>query len=231
MTADQAVRLLEQKADEKHREGLLRYGIPNKQAIGVKLPEIRKIAKQIGIHQPLAEELWKIPYHEAKHLAIALADPKQIAKETLEHWTKGIYSWDLCDHLSGVTARTNYREEVIEEWISSEDEFVKRSAIVTLVAIVIHDKKRSNEQIIPYLRIVEREAWDDRNFIKKAVNWLLRTIGKKNLKLNQEAITCAKHLLAHPDASAHWIAKDALRELERPTIQERLIAKEKKAKK
>jgi 3-methyladenine DNA glycosylase AlkD len=227
MTLEEALQLLEQNSDPAYREGLKRYAVPNENALGVRMPVIRKIGKMIGKNQELAEELWASTTHEAKHLGALLADPSLIAKETLQQWTESIYSWDLCDHLADITARTHFRMELVDTWIKSDEEFIKRSAIVTLVSIVLHDKKLPDHQLEEYLKIVEQEAWDQRNFVKKAVNWLLRQIGKKNLYLNQKAMECGKRLLDHPDRTAHWIAKDALKELQSEAVQERLLKKEK----
>lgn len=227
MTVEDCINLLNEKAEDHHKQGLLRYGIPNENALGVRMPDIRKIGKRLGKNQALAEALWNSPIHEAKHLGISVASPKAITQETLEKWVAEIYSWDLCDHLSDVTARTTYRMKLVHKWVQSDHEFIKRSAIVNLVSIVLHDKKLPDSEIEKYLKLVEREAWDNRNFVKKAVNWLLRQIGKKNLYLNTKAVECGERLLDHPDKSAQWIAKDALKELTSAAVHERLIKKEK----
>ena len=219
MTASEAIRQLEANADPNYREGLKRYGILAPNAMGVRMPTIRKIGKRVGMNQPLAEELWTYDWHEAKHLAAAIANPQQITKETLMQWVEQIYSWDVCDHLCGIIAKTPFGESMAEAWIEDD---VKRCGIVTLVLIVVHDKNRTDKELLGYLIVVEQHAWDKRNFVKKALNWLLRQVGKKNLFLNAQAVECAEVLLNHPDKSAQWIAKNALSELKSMAVQDRL---------
>ena len=228
MSPADAIRLLEQYADEKHREGLARYAIPAENALGVRLPLIRKVAKVIGRDQKLAEQLWEEEVHEAKHLAVLIADPKTIDEATIARWVEGLYSWDICDGLSVLIQQTPFGVSNAIHWCDAEEEFVKRSGFATLTSHVIHNKKIDNATILPYLGLIEKHAWDDRNFVKKAINWLLRQIGKRNLELNAEAVAVATRLCEHPDTSGRWIGKDAYRELTSEAVQNRLEAKNKK---
>ncbi|MFT4738229.1 MAG: 3-methyladenine DNA glycosylase AlkD [Paraglaciecola sp.] len=228
MTSEDAILLLEQQADEKHRIGLARYAIPTSKAIGVRMPAIRQIAKGIGRNQSLAEELWAIDLHEAKHLAAIIADPNTIQRETIESWVRELYAWDVCDNLCDLIAKTPYGLACAKAWCQEEGEFVKRSGFVTFVWYTVHQKEATNQEIIAFLPYISQHAWDDRNFVKKAINWLLRQIGRRNLELNVHAIRLAEQLLEHPDKSARWIAKDALRELTSNAVQERLAKKEKR---
>lgn len=222
MTIEAAIAELEKLADEDHRAGLVRYGIPSSNALGVKMPLIRQVAKTIGKNQSLSEQLWKQNLHEAKHLAAMIADPKLISEKVVAHWVADIYSWDICDNLCDMIAKTSFGLELAYLWCESEPEFVKRCGFVTLTWHVVHNKKAEDEKLLPFFSLIETQAWDHRNFVKKAVNWLLRQLGKRSLYLHPHAVACAEKLLDHPDKSAHWIAKDALRELNSEAVLERL---------
>ncbi|MFT6939867.1 MAG: 3-methyladenine DNA glycosylase AlkD, partial [Cyclobacteriaceae bacterium] len=163
-----------------------------------------------------------------KHLAAIIADPNTIQRETIESWVRELYAWDVCDNLCDLIAKTPYGLACAKAWCQEEGEFVKRSGFVTFVWYTVHQKEATNQEIIAFLPYISQHAWDDRNFVKKAINWLLRQIGRRNLELNVHAIRLAEQLLEHPDKSARWIAKDALRELTSNAVQERLAKKEKR---
>ena len=222
MNTQDAIELLSRYADENHRKGLARYAIPTDNALGVRLPDIRKVAKIIGKNQRLAEQLWQENIHEAKHLAILIMDPKAVEEAIIDKWVSELYSWDLCDALTVQIQKTPFGVHKALLWCQQEEEFVKRCGFATLTSQVIHNKKINNETIVPYLELIAMHAWDNRNFVKKAVNWLLRQIGKRNLELNSEAVKVAAHLCEHPDASGRWIGMDAYRELTSIPVQERL---------
>jgi 3-methyladenine DNA glycosylase AlkD len=225
MTKEEAIALLYQNGDEKHRQIIPRYGITAEHIIGVRMPQLRKIAKQIGRNQTLASELWATSIHEAKHLAIMISDPRIIKNGTLQQWVSEVYSWDLCDNLCDLIAKTPDGMTMAQQWVDDEREYVKRCGIVTHIASVIHNKRLSDEELLPFLSIIEAHAWDGRNFVKKALNWLLRQMGKRSLFLHAHAIECAEKLSSHPDPSARWIAKDALRELKSEALVNRLKKK------
>ncbi len=214
-------------ANPVHRDGLKRYGINTVSALGITTPKLRKLAKSIGRDQKLAEALWESPIHECKMLGSLIADPDAISARTCERWTSQFYSWDICDVTSILFARTSFGKEMALKWTTSDKEYVKRAGFATLVSFTIHSKEVSDEEILELLPVIEREAWDHRNFVKKAVNWLLRQIGKRNPILNREAIFCAERLLNSPDKSAKWIARDALRELRSESVRDRLAKKNK----
>ncbi|WP_440135342.1 DNA alkylation repair protein [Chitinophaga sancti] len=214
MPVTEIIDLLKEKADAKYHAGMLRFGIDNEKALGVKIPEVRKLAKIIKKNHKLALLLWDTNIHEARILATLIADPKQVTPQLIDNWTKDFSSWDLCDQACGnLFDRTPYAVEKALEYSKHEAEFVKRCGFVLMAELAIHDKKSANSHFSRFFPIIEREAWDNRNFVKKAVNWALRQIGKRNQILLPLAIACAERILLQDSKAAKWIAADALREL------------------
>jgi len=196
MTLPETLDLLKEKSSPQYLAGMLRFGIDNSKALGVKVPEIRKLAKIIKKDHQLAEELWQSGIHEARLLATMIADPKQVTPEQMDSWTNDFTSWDLCDQACGnLFDRTPFAIDKAFEYSQSELEFVKRAGFVLMAEFAVHDKKATDDQFLPFLPVIEREAWDERNFVKKAVNWALRQIGKRNTLLRHAAIDCAERIL------------------------------------
>jgi 3-methyladenine DNA glycosylase AlkD len=205
---------LKDLADAKYRAGMTRFGISNDKALGVKIPELRKIAKLIKKDHQLALQLWETGIHEARILASMVDDPKQVTTEQIDTWTKDFASWDVCDQVCGnLFDRTPYAIDKALEFSRHEAEFIKRAGFVLMAELAVHDKKAPDEVFIRFFPIITREADDERNFVKKAVNWALRQIGKRNDALRQLAIECAERILKQDTKAAKWIAGDALREL------------------
>ena len=224
-TVQQILSDLESMANPEYISRMEHFGISGAKALGIKNAELKPYGKSIGRNQALAEELWDQPIHEAKLLAIVLMEPKKITEEIAEKWISELYSWDVCDGLGmKVFPKTSFGLEKAKEWTEREPEFEKRAGFATMVGIVL-DKKVSDETITLFFSIMEREAWDERNFVKKAVNWALRQAGKRNVNLNKQAIACAEKILSQDTKPARWIANDALRELKSDIIQERLKKK------
>ena len=201
------------------------FGISNSQALGIKIPKLRKFVKDIELknNHELALALWEEPIHEAKLLAIFIEDPKQVSLEQMESWAQDFYSWDIVDSAcTQLFIKTPHARKKLWEWVDREEEYIKRAGFALMVGLAIHDKKAPNEEFKSFLPILEREAWDERNFVKKAVNWALRQIGKRNLELNGLAIATAERIKKQGSKSARWIANDALRELHMEKIQVRL---------
>lgn len=191
-----------------------RFGIADECALGIPLPELRKIARLIKTDHTLALALWKTKIHEALLLASMIADPRQLTEAQADNWVHDFYSWDVCDQVCGnLLDKTAFALNKAREYSTSKREFVKRAGFVLMAEFAVHDKKGPNEVFRPFFAIMEREAWDDRNFVKKAVNWALRQIGKRNETLRGEAIEAARRILAQNTKSARWIATDALNEL------------------
>lgn len=205
---------LKEKADAAYLKGMARFGIDNSQALGIKLPEIRKLAKIIKTDHALALALWDTRVHEARMLASLIADPKQVTPELMDSWTRDFNSWDICDQVCGnLFDRTVFAIDKAVEYSSHEQEFVKRAGFVLMAEYAIHNKTAPDSVFIKLFPIMEREAWDNRNFVKKAINWALRQIGKRNNILKVKAINTARNIYNQPAKSAKWIAKNALDEL------------------
>lgn len=214
MPVTDIINLLKEKADANYHTGMRRFGINNETALGVKIPEVRKLAKIIKKDHPLALQLWNTHIHEARILATMIADPKQVTPQLIDAWTNDFLSWDLCDQACGnLFDRTPYAIEKALEYSKHEKEFIKRTSFVLMAELSIHDKKAPDSVFTQFLPIIEREAWDDRNFVKKAVNWALRQIGKRNNTLLPKAIACAERIQKQDSKPAKWIANNALREL------------------
>ncbi|WPU93110.1 DNA alkylation repair protein [Mucilaginibacter sabulilitoris] len=214
MAVREIIDLLKDKAEPAYLAGMQRFGIDATHAIGVKLPELRKLAKIIGKNHALALELWDTGLHEARMLASMIDDPALVTEQQIDNWTKDFYSWDLCDQVCGnLFDRTPFAIAKAIEFSAHEEEFIKRAGFVLMAEYAVHHKKASDETFFRLFPIMEREAWDNRNFVKKAVNWALRQIGKRNNILKMAAIQTAHNILKQNHKSAKWIATNALNEL------------------
>jgi 3-methyladenine DNA glycosylase AlkD len=195
-------------------DGMQRYGIRPQRLIGLSVPQIRKMARGIGRDQALAEALWKTGIHDARILASLVGDPNQITRRTMDRWVRDFASWDVCDACCcNLFDRSPYAWDRIAKWARRRGEFQRRAAFSTIAAIAVHDKRAEDRVFSDALKLIAQYAFDDRNFVKKAVNWALRNIGKRNPALCREAIACAKQIRAQGTSSARWIAADAIREL------------------
>jgi 3-methyladenine DNA glycosylase AlkD len=213
MNALEIITELKAMATPEHLAQLSRFGINDSAALGIRVPALRKFAKLIGVNHELAIELWKTGIHEARILASMIADSKLMTEELVEEWVSSFNSWDLCDVTCDLLGRTPFVLQLIDKYSARNEEFVKRTAFALMCELAFHDKKTSNEQFFEFFKIIEREAWDNRNFVRKAVNWALRQIGKRNETLRLEAIEVGERVLMQGTKSARWIATDALREL------------------
>lgn len=213
MTVHEVIIELKALATQDHFSKLAYFGIKDTNAVGVKVPLIRQLAKKIGENHELALELWKTEIHEARLLATMIDDFKLITESQVDSWVADFNSWDICDQSCNLFVRTTFCRQKIVEYSTSSDEFVKRTAFVLICEVALHDKKAEDSEFYPFLDLIIREAWDERNFVRKAVNWALRQIGKRNESLRLKAIETAENLLVQNSKSARWIASDALREL------------------
>lgn len=205
---------LEENRSEKNRVGMLRFGITADMAYGVPVPLLRAKAKQYKGKHDVALELWNRNIHEARIIAGLIADPKQLTPQTMDAWAEGFDSWDVCDQCClNLFRHVPYVYDKILSYAADQREFVRRTAFVLVAVLAVHDEKSSDELFISYLDLIEVCANDDRNFVKKAVNWALRQIGKRSLSLNAPAVEVARELSKSADTTARWIGKDALREL------------------
>jgi 3-methyladenine DNA glycosylase AlkD len=214
---------LQRKARPEQLKGMAKYGITIEQRLGVSVPDMRKLAKEIGRDHKLALDLWRTGIAEARIVAGMVGDPAKITEEQMEEWVKGINSWDVCDQVCmSLFEKNQLAWKKIVDWSERKEEFVKRTAFSLIACLAWHDKKTSDEKFIELLPVIMREATDERNFVKKAVNWALRNIGKRNLNLNEAAINTAKKIQRLDSKAARWIAADAIRELEGAAVQRRL---------
>ncbi len=219
---DDLLHELHSLANPHNVQGMARFGISPQGTLGVPMPELRRMARGKRDHR-LAGQLWDTGLHEARILAGLVEDPGQVDEEQMERWARGFNSWDVCDQAcSNLFWRTPYAAAKALEWSSRPQEFVKRAGFVLMAVLAVHDKKAGDALFLSFLPAIQREAGDERNFVKKAVNWALRQIGKRNARLNQAAVECAAALQQQAARSARWIAADALRELTGPPVQEKL---------
>jgi 3-methyladenine DNA glycosylase AlkD len=214
---------LKSLANPEGAAGMARYGIKPQNAFGIAIPELRRIAGQVGKDHALAGELWESGIHEARLLACFIDDPKQVTETQMETWAADFDSWDVCDQCcSNLFDKTPYAYEKAAAWCGREAEFTKRAGFTLMAALAVHDKKAGNERFEAFFPFLLREAKDERNYVKKAVNWALRQIGKRNRRLNRRAIELAEQIAQMDSKSARWIAADALRELQGEKIQMKL---------
>ena len=213
MQTDEILREMRILAKPAAREGMAHFGIDASSALGLNVPTVRAIAKRIGKDQTLAEELWETGVHEARWLASMVADPNKITRSTMDRWTRDFNSWDVCDACCcGLFDRTPFVWQKIPKWAANNREYIRRAAFSTLACAAVHLKAADDQPFLDGLVLVEKYAFDDRNFVRKAVNWALRNIGKRNARLLPAAIACAQSIRAQNTKSARWIAADALRE-------------------
>ena len=196
--------------------GMARFGISSYKTLGVPTPILRKMAKEIGKNHSLDEGLWETGIHEAKLLAAFIDTPEMVTEKQMEEWAKDFDSWDIVDQVCGnLFCRTEHAYKKAFEWSKREEEYVKRAGFVLMATLAVHDKKATDDKFFQFFPIIIREVRDERNYVKKAVNWALRQIGKRNQALRKEAIKTGKKILEIDNTTARWIASDALRELEK----------------
>ena len=224
----EAIKRLRDLSDPEAVKGMARFGITPDKAFGVSIPELRKLAKEIGADHRLALRLWVAGYRETRILASMIEDPALVAEEQAESWVHDFTYWEICDQCCmNLLEDTGFAHRKCVEWAARPEEFVKRAGFVLMARLAVSDKKADDDEFLKFLPLIKREASDERNFVKKAVNWALRQIGKRSLKLNRSAIRTAREIQAIDSRSAKWIASDALRELESKPVQEKLLSKKK----
>jgi 3-methyladenine DNA glycosylase AlkD len=203
--------------------GMARFGINPRNTYGVSIPVLRKMAKQIGQNHLLSQRLWKTGIHEARILAGMIDLPEEVTEKQMERWARDFDSWDVCDQVcSNLFDQTEFANKKAINWSERGEEFVKRAGFVLMAALAVHDKEAGDKEFLKFLPIIKRDARDERNFVKKAVNWALRQIGKRNLALNRMAIKTAKEIQGIDSKAAKWIASDAIRELTSEAVRKRL---------
>ncbi len=220
---DDVIEKLRSKARPDNLREMTKYGIPMEQRLCISVPDLRKLAKEIGKDHRIAVDLWRTGIGEARILASMIDEPDKLTEQQMDDWVVGINSWDVCDQVCMNLFRKNELAwKKILDWSEREEEFVKRAAFSLIACLAWHDKEATDEKFFELLPVIGREAEDERNFVKKGVNWALRNIGKRNINLNKAAINTAKEIRKLDSKAARWIASDAIRELESNAIRSRL---------
>lgn len=225
---DSIIESLNAMANPINKLGMSRFGINTATALGISIPEIRQLAKLYRNNHELASELWSSNIHEARLLACFIDNPSKVTEQQMEEWVRDFNSWDICDQVCVLFAKSSFGFNKALEWVKRESEFERRAGFVLMAALAVHDKKMKDDFFMEFFPAIEKYAFDERNFVKKAINWSLRQIGKRNLTLNKKAIELSFKLKNQPTKSARWIASDALRELQSDKIQVKLKGKIKK---
>jgi len=220
------ISLIKANEDPKAVAEMARFGITPDGSYGVCMPVLEDISRRVGKDHDLAERLWSTGIREAMIVASLIDDSKFVTEDQMDRWVRDFRSWDICDgcclHLFA-DAEPGRKKAV--EWTRSRSEFVKRAGYVIIAVLAVHDKRGGDDTFRSFFPLIVRGSTDERNYVKKAVNWALRQIGKRNLRLNREAVAVARRIQRLDSKAARWIAADALRELRSEKVQERLRAK------
>jgi 3-methyladenine DNA glycosylase AlkD len=229
MQPDEIVDLLRSLASHNPDDlkGMQRYGINISRTLGViSTPNMMKLARGLGKDHALALQLWEKGFRETRILAALTDDPAQVTLDQMENWVTDFDSWDVCDGIClHLFSKSKLAPAKAVEWSSRDEEFAKRAAFTLIACLAVGKRGITDEQLAAFLPIVEREATDERNYVKKAVNWALRQIGKRDIRLNRLAIDACRRIQRLDSKSARWIAADALRELTGEKVITRLSRK------
>jgi 3-methyladenine DNA glycosylase AlkD len=209
-----ALSWLKKHSSKSVRDGMSRYGIPNGHALGVKMGDIQKLAKQLGRDHALALELWKTGVYEARMLCAYVDEPARVTRAQMNAQARAFDNWAVCDTLCfALWVRSPHAFPMVRKWATDKREFVKRAAFALLASLALRHKESTDTDYLSALKLIEKASDDERNFVKKGVSWALRGIGHRNAKLRKAAIVLAKKLAASEDPTPRWIGKDALRQL------------------
>jgi len=219
---------LQEHSNPANVKGMARFGIATGQAFGVPLPALRQQAKLYKNNHALALELWQSGYHEARIMATMIDDCKKVTEAQMEQWVRNFDSWDVCDQCcSNLFDKTSFAIQKSIEWSTRPEEFVKRAGFTMMACLAVHAKKMNDNEFLKYLPLIVRESTDNRNFVRKAVNWALRQIGKRSTMLHREALAVAQKMMLSENKTARWIGTDAGKELQNEKIINRIKSKEK----
>lgn len=197
------------------REGMARYGINPALALGVRIPDLRRLAHEIGTDHSLALRLWRTGVHEARILAGMIDDPARVTERQMESWARGFDSWDLCDQVcANLFDRTPHAWEKAVTWTARHEEFVKRAGFTLMACLAVHARSAGDTAFRRFLRVIEERATDERNYVRKGASWALRQIGKRNDALHAAAVRVARSLAQEDTPGSRWVGRDVLRELE-----------------
>jgi len=219
-SVEEILKKLQQEANPANLEGMSRYGINVEKRLGASIPTLRTIAKELGKNHQLALNLWATGYADARILAAMVDEPKTLTAQQMDTWVRDFDSWDVCDQVCmNLFEKTPFAWKKIAEWSIREEEFVKRAAFALLACLAWHDKHAPDHCFTDAFPTIKSGAVDERNYVKKAVNWALRNIGKRNLNLNKAALRLAEEIQQLDSKAARWIAADAIRELRSEAVQ------------
>jgi 3-methyladenine DNA glycosylase AlkD len=214
MEADQIIADLKRQANARNVEGMARFGIRPANVLGISMPALRKMAKEFGRDHATTLALWDSGIHEARILASMIDEARLVSPEQMDAWVNDFDTWDVCDQVCGnLFDKTPFAYQKAVEWCHEEKEFVRRAGFVMMAELAVHDKKAQDEAFLQFFPLIKQYAGDERNFVKKAVNWALRQIGKRNGHLRTLALECAYDVQKMDSRTAQWVAKDAIREL------------------
>ncbi len=225
-TLEEIIAWLKSQTNQKNLIGMARFGIVTDKAFGISMPVLREFAKTHRNQHKLAIELWQSGYHEARILATLIADPKQCTQELMDAWVVDFNSWDVCDQCCSNFFKKNaiaYKKAL--EWAERDEEYVKRAGFTLMACLAVGDKKANDEAFYPFFDVIEKHSTDSRNFVRKAVNWALRQIGKRNKSLYPMAFQLSEKLIKSDNKTAQWIGKDAFKEFCKESIRERTLEK------
>lgn len=223
MKYKEILKKLKEMANPEAVAGMAKFGINPENTYGISIPNLRRMAKEIGKDHRLAQQMWDSGIHEARILASMIDEPEKVTKEQVEDWVKDFDSWDVCDQVCmNLFEKAGFAYKKAVEWSKRDEEFVKRAGFVMMARLAVSDKKVGDERFLKFFPLIKRESTDNRNFVKKAVNWALRQIGKRNINLNKLSIKTAEEIQRIDSKSAKWIASDTIKELKnkRFTIKE-----------
>ncbi len=226
MTKTEILKKLKTLGSKRNVEGMARYGIVSKHAYGVSAAPLYRLAKRIGKDHALALQLWKTQIFDARILATLIDDPARVTESQMERWARQFDNWAICDSCCGRLFRlTPFAYSKAVSWTRRKEEFVKRAGYVLIAVLAVHDKSAPDSRFERMIPLIRRGAKDERNMVKKGVNWALRQIGKRNMRLNRSAIRAAREISSMSGSAPRWVASDALRELTSRSVIQRLRKK------
>jgi 3-methyladenine DNA glycosylase AlkD len=218
---------LERLGSKRNRDGMARYAIVTPKLFGVPMAEMKRIAKQQGRDHALADALWTTGWYEARIVAALVDEPERVTAAQMDRWCRDFDNWAVCDTVCmHLFDRTPHAWRKVEQWSGRKGEFEKRAAFALLASLALHDRSAPDDDFLRQLPLIEREASDERNFVKKAVNWALRGIGSRNTRLHRSAMTVARTLATSEDRTERWIGKDAIRQLSSEATKKRVARRD-----
>lgn len=223
MQYEEVMTQLKSMGDPRNVEGMKRFGIKSENNFGNSVTSLRNYAKKIGKNHELAVKLWESGIRDARMVATCIENPETVSEDQVDKWVQDLDSWDICDHCCGhFFDKTPFAYKKVREWTKNNELFIKRAGFSLIAWLAVHDKKKDDFEFIDFLKIIERESTDERNYIRKSVNWALRQIGKRNIDMNKKALEASRKIQKIDSKSAKWIASDAIRELTSEKVKQRL---------